>query len=42
MYLLDTNVLIEYLAGEEIGRTVVDPLLANGVAISVITYLEAF
>jgi predicted nucleic acid-binding protein len=39
-YLLDTNWVIDYLAGEEGAGELIDNLVAEGIGISLITYME--
>ncbi|MGH2558845.1 MAG: type II toxin-antitoxin system VapC family toxin [Thermomicrobiales bacterium] len=41
-YLLDTDVVIDYLDRDVQAREVIDPLIQFRVAISMITYLEVF
>ena len=41
-FLLDSDVTIDYEAGVPSTRTMVEPLLADGVAISVITFMEVY
>lgn len=39
-YLLDSDVVIPFLAGDATTKQIVDPLRAAGVSISIITYME--
>jgi len=41
-YLLDTNWVIDYLAGEEGAAELIDNLVAEGIGISLITYMEVW
>jgi tRNA(fMet)-specific endonuclease VapC len=41
-YLVDTDWLIDYLKGREAARQLLDPLVHQGLAISLITYGEIF
>jgi tRNA(fMet)-specific endonuclease VapC len=41
-HLLDTDWLIDYLTGDLAARTLIASLLPDGVAISVVTYMEIF
>ncbi|MGH2354227.1 MAG: type II toxin-antitoxin system VapC family toxin [Chloroflexota bacterium] len=41
-YLIDTDWLIDYLAGEADAQVLIDPLVPAGIAISIIFYMEAY
>lgn len=41
-YLLDTNIIIPYLKDDRVTTALVDTLSADGIAVSILTYLEAF
>jgi tRNA(fMet)-specific endonuclease VapC len=41
-YQLDTDWLIDYLAGNPTARSLIAPLLVDGVAISAVTYMEVY
>ena len=42
MYLIDTDWVIDYLKGKEAAGQLLDPLVHDGIAISLITYGEIF
>jgi len=41
-YLLDTDWLIDYLDGDPAAQALVTPLLADGIAISMVSYMEIY
>jgi tRNA(fMet)-specific endonuclease VapC len=41
-YLLDTDWLIDFLAGDPAARSLVATILPDGIAISIITYMEIY
>ncbi len=41
-YLIDADWLIDYLGSNPRARTLIDPLIPAGVAVSIITYMEAY
>ena len=41
-YLIDADWLIDYLAGDPTAIALLDPLIPAGVAVSIITYTEAY
>jgi predicted nucleic acid-binding protein len=41
-YLIDTTVLIPYFAGDQNARNLIKRLLTDGIAVSILAYLEAY
>ncbi|MGH2560521.1 MAG: type II toxin-antitoxin system VapC family toxin [Thermomicrobiales bacterium] len=41
-YLLDTDIFIDYLDGDLVTRQLINPLARQGLAISTVTYMEAY
>jgi len=41
-YLIDTTVLIPYFAGDHQADTLIRHLVPDGVAVSIVSYLEAY
>ena len=41
-YLIDSDWLVDYLGNDPAAIALIDPLIPDGVAVSIVTYMEAY